>query len=164
MGHLKKISRTHIVKKCLIALAACGLMFPSASVAQSFSQTAKQSERPVLTDGTYLFGQNQTPGQMGVGYVIFSVENNQTVGAFYQPRSSFDCFTGQISPNAMSVNIVDSYDQTVYPYEVAVSSDNTLVAGSGAGAYTLDGLYRIDEVSAQDYEMLATCKADFAEN
>ena len=164
MGHLKNTSRTHIVKKCLLALATCGLMFPSASVAQSVNQAAKQLERPVLTDGTYLFGQSQTPDQLGMGYAVFSVENNQTVGAFYQPRSSFDCFTGQISPNAMSVRIVDSYDQTVYPYEVAVSLDNTLVAGSAAGAYTLDGFYRINEVSAQDYEMLATCKADFAEN
>jgi len=174
MGHLKSISRTYPIKKCLLALAAFGLMFPGISVAQpdaaSDDPTSKQSSaepslnasRSVLADGNYLFGQSQTRDELGLTYAVFSVKNNQTVGAFYQPSSSFDCFSGQINPNELSVSIVDSYDQTIYPYEIAVSLDNSLVAGGAAGAYTLDGFYRIDELSDQDRQVLSVCQADFA--
>ena len=165
MGHLS----TNLVRKGLLLLAACGLVFPSASVAQQASSSnrslsaSSNASRAVLADGTYLFGQTETPNEIGTTYAIFSVRNNRTVGAFYQPRSSFDCFSGQISPSELAVNIVDSYEQTVHPYEVAVSLDNSLVAGSAVGAYTLDGFHRIDELGDRDLEMLAICQADLAE-
>lgn len=158
MSHIQDISiHNHLIKKCLLAFAACGLMFPGASVAQS-----SLDSEAVLEDGTYLFGQSQDRDQLGMTYAILSVQDNQTVGAFYQPRSSFDCFSGQISPTELAVNIVDSYEQTVYPYEVAVTLDNTLVAGNGAGTYVLDGFHRIDEISAKDREMLSVCQSDLA--
>ena len=169
MGHLKNISCTHLIKKCSLALAACGLILPGASVAQSEAiADTLSSNQPsagsalVLADGNYLFGQSPDRDELGMTYAVLSVKNNQTVGAFYQPRSSFDCFSGEMSPNELSVNIVNSYDQTVYPYEVAVSLDNAVVAGNATGAYTLDGFYRINELSAQDREILATCQADLA--
>lgn len=168
MGHLKSISYTNFAKKCLLAIAACGLIFPSASVAQSEASSSRSfsksssAARTVLADGTYLFGQTAVPNELGMTYAVLSVEGNQTVGAFYQPRSSFDCFSGQISPSELSVDVVDSYNQTVHPYEIAVSLDNSLVAGNAAGAYTLDGFYRIDEIGDRDRQMLAVCQADFA--
>ncbi len=174
MAHLKSISRTHLIKKFSLAFAACGLIFPGASVAQpealSAALSSKHSSaessavsRAVLSDGNYLFGQSPARDELGMTYAVLSVKSNQTIGAFYQPRSSFDCFSGQMSANELSVNIVNSYDQTVYPYEIAVSLDNSVVAGNAAGGYILDGFYRIDELSNQDQEMLAVCQADFAE-
>ncbi len=170
MGHLKNISRTHLIKKCSLALAACGLIFPGAGVAQSeaiadtlSSEQSSASPSVILADGNYLFGQSPNRDEIGTTYAVLSVKNNQTIGAFYQPRSSFDCFSGQMSQNALAVNIVNSYDQTVYPYEVAVSLDNAVVAGNATGNYALDGFYRIHELSDQDREILATCQADLAE-
>ena len=170
MGHLKNISRTHFTKKCLLVLATCGVTFFGASVAlpEAIADTlsSKQSpagSSPVLADGNYLFGQSPERDQLGMTYAVLSVKNNRTVGAFYQPRSSFDCFAGEISPNELSINIVNSYDQTVYPYEIAVSLDNSVVAGNAASAYTLDGFHRLDELSNQDQEILAVCQVDLAE-
>ena len=180
MGHLKTTSRIHLassnaLKKCLLALATCGLVLSSASagagIAQSNAspdrllskQASASATRAVLADGVYLFGQTETPNELGMAYTVFSVSRNQAVGAVYQPRSSFDCFSGQISPDKLAMNIVDSYDQTAYSYEIAVSLDNSLVAGNAAGAYSLDGFHRIDELSGKDLEMLAVCQADLAE-
>lgn len=175
MGHLKRISCPSTVRKCLIALATCGLVLSSHNVNAGIARPSQVVDLPlskqvsssapsaVLPNGTYLFGQAETLDQIGAGYAVFSVKDNQVVGAVYQPRSSFDCFSGQISPSELSMNIVDSYSQTTYPYEIAVTLDNSLVAGHAAGAYTLDGFYQFDELSSADREMLATCKADLSE-
>ncbi|MGC1307210.1 MAG: hypothetical protein WA885_08280 [Phormidesmis sp.] len=131
------------------------------------SPAAESADRPsshaVLADGTYLFGQSPEPGVAGSTYAVFSVKNNRTVGAFYQPRSSFDCFSGEISPSQLAVNVVDSYTQTVHPYAVAVALSDSLVAGEAAGAYALEGFSPIDTLSAQDYEILEICQADLAQ-
>ena len=155
--------------KVLLAVAALGLTAPGFSQAQTAAGAdslplAKQhQETPVLPDGTYLFGQNPQPDEIGFTYAVFSIKNNQTVGAFYQPRSSFDCFSGQTQPDRLAVNIVDSYTQTVHPYNVALTLNNSLVAGSGAGSYTLEGFHRLESLSAQDAEMLAVCTADMVQ-
>lgn len=164
-------SRIQPFKKMLLALAVCGLAFPSASSAQvvvdssADDVTARAStSRPALEEGTYLFGQSPEANQLGSAYAVFSVQNNsQIVGAFYQPHSSFDCFSGEVLPNQLAVNVVDSYEQTVYPYSVALRVEEALVAGSGAGAHTLEGFHRISEVSQNDYDMLAVCQADFSQ-
>ncbi len=187
MTFLKIIStRTHLLKASLLAVAAIGFAFPEMSPAQSSTQTSTKvsadkmrpttsvvafadtsantaTERAVLEDGNYLFGQSSQPGVNGATYAVLSIQNNRTVGAFYQPNSSYDCFYGSMQPNQLSVNVVDSYEQTVYPYDVAITLDSSLIAGSGAGAYTLEGFQRLDNLSAQDLEILSVCTADFAE-
>ncbi len=117
----------------------------------------------VLADGTYLFGQSPEPNIMGSTYAIVSIQNNQTVGAFYQPRSSFDCFSGEVLPDRLAINIVDSYEGTVYPYSVALAADDALTAGSAASAYTLEGFHQLENLSDQDREILAICQADLAQ-
>ena len=176
--HKSISARTQFIKASLLAVAAAGFAFMEASPVQSsISSPADMLPRAdatlvaatsavdqaVLEDGDYLFGQSPQPWVNGVAYAVFSVQDNQTVGAFYQPNSSFDCFYGSVQPDRLALNVVDSYEQTVHPYEVALTLDNSLVAGGGAGAYTLAGFHRLDSLSAQDIEMLAVCKADFAE-
>ncbi|MEL6903098.1 MAG: hypothetical protein AAFP07_19355 [Cyanobacteria bacterium J06606_4] len=179
MVFFKAISiRSRLMHKSLLVLAALGLMLPGASTAQSArtaqpaSQLASKSiqaaesaptSRAALPDGTYLFGQSEQPDQMGSAYAVFSVQNGQTVGAFYQPHSSFDCFSGHLQSDRLAVNVVDSYEQTVHPYEIALTLTDSLVAGDAAGAYTLSGFYRIDTLSQQDLDILAVCEADFAQ-
>lgn len=169
--------QTKLLKVSLLAIAAIGVAFPGVSGAQAFSDVSDKSDinasaaarskglaaQTVLEDGTYLFGQSPNPDQSGSDYVVFSVKNNQTIGAFYQPRSSFDCFSGEISPNRLSVEIVESYTQEVYPYAVAVTLDEPLVAGEAAGGYSLEGFHQIESLSAQDREILSTCQSDLAQ-
>ncbi len=158
--------RTQLLKASLLAFAAVGVVFSGASSAQlsvNSSSTSQPASRPVLTDGNYLFGQSPNPDEIGAAYAVLSIKDNQTVGAFYSPHSSYDCFSGTITPNRFSVEVVESYTQTVYPYSLAVTVDDSLVAGGGAGAYTLEGFYRINTLSDKDYEMLAVCQADLAQ-
>ncbi len=151
------------IKLSLLVVAALGLT-PNVSQAQVASDASQESAtRTVLADGTYLFGQSPEPGELGTTYAVFSVQDNRTVGAFYQPSSSFDCFSGQISPDRLAVNVVDSYEQTVHPYSIALAVDNSFVAGEAAGAYGLEGFHRIDNLSDQDQEILGVCQADLAQ-
>ena len=168
--------RTKLLKVSLLVIAAIGVAFPgvggaqvSSEISDKYDTNASEAARlksstaqTVLEDGTYLFGQSPDPDQNGSDYIVFSVKDNQTIGAFYQPRSSFDCFSGEISPNSLSVEIVESYTQTSYPYAVAVALDDSLVAGEGAGAYSLEGFHQIATLSAQDRDILAVCQADLA--
>lgn len=158
----KRFNSAKLFKTSLLTLAALGLALPTASYAQQ-RLSSDSASRAVLEDGTYLFGQSQDRDVLGATYAVLSVRDNRTVGAFYQPHSSYDCFYGEVSPTQLAVNVVDSYSQAVYPYDVALSLTDSLVAGSGAGAYTLEGFHRINELSAKDAEILAVCEADFAQ-
>lgn len=169
--------RAKLLKASLLAIAAIGVAFPGVSGAQVSSEMSDKSDtsasetarlkgsaaQTVLEDGTYLFGQSPNPDQNGSDYIVFSVKNNQTVGAFYQPSSSFDCFSGEISPNRLSVEIVESYTRETYPYAVAVTLDEPLVAGEAASAYLLKGFHQIEALSVKDQEILAVCQADLAQ-
>ncbi len=147
----------HFATAALLAIATVGLALPSASIAQE-----SQPTRSGLADGVYVFGESPIPDQAGVTYTVLSVENGQTIGAFYQPNSSFDCYSGQVTANQLAVNIVNSYEQTVYPYEIALASSGALTAGKGAPANTLEGFHRIDTISDIDQNVLAVCQADLA--
>lgn len=169
--------RAKLLKASLLAITAIGVAFPGVSGAQVSSEMSDQSDtnaseaasskgsaaQTVLEDGTYLFGQSQNPDQNGSDYIVFSVKDNQTTGAFYQPHSSFDCFSGEISPDRLSVEIVESYTQEAYPYAVAVTLGEPLVAGEAASAYSLKGFHQIETLSAQDREILAVCQADLVQ-
>lgn len=158
-------SRFQLLNKALLAFVALGVVLPSAGRAEAPLDTVSEinysaATRTVLTDGTYLFGQSPNRDQIGSAYAIFSVQNNQTVGAFYQPQSSFDCFTGEAHPDRLAVNVIDSYSQDIYTYNIAMTVEDTLVAGDAAGAYTLDGFHRIEDISANDESILAICQAN----
>ncbi|NJM98812.1 MAG: hypothetical protein HC800_18135 [Phormidesmis sp. RL_2_1] len=162
-------------RRSLFVLATIGLMLPGASMAQSPVPSASSVElekvtagRPgthnVLANGTYLFGESPESNQMGVTYAVVAIESNRAVGVFYQPRSSFDCFFGEVLPNQLAVNVIDSYEQAVYPYSIALTLNESLVAGEAAeSSYTLEGFHQIDALSERDREMLAICQADVAD-
>ncbi|MGB3296821.1 MAG: hypothetical protein WBA76_01030 [Phormidesmis sp.] len=175
--------QTKLFKASLLALTAIGIALPGVSSAQATSDVSDvldksdtdtsevskasnlkaSSAQSVLEDGNYLFGQSPNPNQIGSDYIVFAVKDNRTVGAFYQPNSSFDCFSGEVTPERLAVNIVESYTQTVYPYAIAMTTDEPLVAGEAAGAYTIEGFSQLAALSAQDQEILAVCQADLAQ-
>lgn len=168
MAFIKRAStQSQLLHKALIAFLGFGIVLPGAIAAQALSASAdvprSSATRQVLADGIYLFGESPNPDELGATYAVLSVQDNQVEGAFYQPRSSFDCFSGQVLPNRLDVSVVNSYEQVAYPYQVALAVDDSLTAGEAAGEYTLQGFHRIENLSAQDQEILATCQADFAQ-
>ncbi|MBD1910692.1 MULTISPECIES: hypothetical protein [unclassified Leptolyngbya] len=114
-----------------------------------------------MADGVYLFGQSPEAFQNGSEYIVFEVNQDQVVGAFYLPNSSFDCFTGEVGTRQLSLNIVDSYDQTVHPYAVAMRAEGSVASTSDEAApMTLEGFHQIANLSDLDQHILDTCRAD----
>lgn len=117
-----------------------------------------------LPDGVYLYGQSSEAEQIGSSYMVFKVDDNQVVGAFYMPYSSFDCFQGEFQTDRLALNVVDSYEQVVHPYEVALQNDSSVASSEETAVPVgLEGYHRIQSLSDNDQRILATCQADFAQ-
>lgn len=168
-------SMFHAFKKPLIGLVvATGLI--GVTALQSTAQTSEVSESlnrasvsvaqastisQSLPDGVYLYGQSSEPEQIGSAYMVFEVNQNQVVGAFYMPHSSFDCFRGQFQGDRLALNVVDSYEQSVHPYSVAVETNGSVAStGEAIAPVGLEGFNRLESLSNNDRRILATCQAD----
>ncbi|NJN04525.1 MAG: hypothetical protein HC873_00710 [Leptolyngbyaceae cyanobacterium SL_1_1] len=132
----------------------------------SYSGTAlanppvQQNLGSALADGIYLFGRSPQPDQIGAEYLVFEVRGQHTVGAFYMPSSSFDCFHGEVQPDRLLLNIMGSYDQPASDYAIALQPESNLSA-SELGAIapaSLAGYYEISNLSQGDRNLLATCQ------
>lgn len=155
-------------------LVAAGLL--SAIASQATAQTVETSslanstttqiaqasvESSSLPNGVYLYGQATEPEQIGSAYMVFEVNQEQVVGAFYMPYSSFDCFRGEIQADRLALNVVDSYEQTVNPYSVALESNGSVAStGETIAPVGLEGFHRLATLSDNDRRILATCQAD----
>ncbi|SKB14846.1 hypothetical protein PL11201_680122 [Planktothrix sp. PCC 11201] len=116
-----------------------------------------------LGDGVYLYGESPQPEQIGQSYMVFEVKQGQVTGAFYMPRSSFDCFTGVPQGNHLSLNIIDSYTQETHSYQIGLN--NTAVVATTGGQVSennlvLEGFHRLPNPSENDTRILNQCKAD----
>lgn len=115
-----------------------------------------------LPNGVYLYGQSPEAEQFGSAYMVFEVTDRQVVGAFYMPSSSFDCFYGEVQAQQLALNVIDTYEQSVHPYAVALETSGS-VANNGNEAIaplSLEGFHAIGSVSDNDQRILTTCKAD----
>lgn len=112
-----------------------------------------------LPEGTHLYGQSPEPNRPNQTYMVVQVKENQVVGAFYQPSSSFDCFHGTVSGSKLDLVVVDSYDQTTHSYQLALTTAPTETAGANGAAapVQIDNFYPITELSDLDRHILATC-------
>lgn len=130
-----------------------------AEAAPSPAAATKQA----LPDGVYLYGQSAQPDQIGQGYFVFESKQGNVVGALYMPRSSFDCTAGKFESDQLALTVVNSYDRTTNPFEIALEKTSN-VAAEGNPAFQnigLQGFQRIDKISENDYRILNVCKADF---
>ena len=100
-----------------------------------------------LADGVYLYGQQPVAAQLGSVYMVFEVIGRRTVGAFYMPSSSFDCFHGNISSTRLDLTVIDSYEQTSHPYSLAVQSQPILAAGKAGADVSISGFTPIESLS-----------------
>ncbi|MBW4522091.1 MAG: hypothetical protein KME16_20735 [Scytolyngbya sp. HA4215-MV1] len=118
-----------------------------------------------LPNGVYLYGQSKQPEQIGNTYLVFEVKNDQVIGAFYMPRSSFDCVYGNFQAEELALTVVDSYERTAHPYAIALKKDYSVArAGNNPTEKTtigLDGLQPIATVSDNDRRILGVCKANY---
>ncbi|MDJ0708625.1 MAG: hypothetical protein QNJ46_35620 [Leptolyngbyaceae cyanobacterium MO_188.B28] len=151
-----------------LSLAASG--FPTLSASAAEAPNLKELGRPStanfqspMPDGVYVYGQSPEPGQIGATYLVFEVSNQQTVGAFYLPSSSFDCFHGELQPNRLLLTVVDSYDQTTHPYAVALQTKHPLTASNlgKTPPVGLIGFHPVRSISDMDYQLLSTCQANY---
>jgi len=111
-----------------------------------------------LKDGTYLYGQSPQREQLGQEYLVFKVNAGKVTGAFYQPRSEYSCFSGELTASQLSLSIRDPYDNSVSPYAIALKPQAP-VAGNAQnlGNMTLDGYYALGKLSANDQRILKDC-------
>lgn len=143
------------------SLLSAGLL---PAIANTDASTKPQAAaKQALPDGVYLYGQSTQPDQVGQGYFVFESKQGNVVGALYMPRSSFDCASGKFQDDQLALTVVNSYDRTTNPFEIALER-NSNVASQGNPAFSnlgLQGFERISNVSENDQRILDVCKADF---
>lgn len=148
-----------------VGLATVGLSLSAQANAQQVAvrqAVVAQSAYSSLPDGIYLYGQSAERDQIGAAYMVFQVEQSQVTGAFYMPSSSFDCFQGEFQGERLALNVVDSYEQTVHPYSVALAASDSVASTDGSVApVSLQGFHQIQSLDDSDRTILATCQADF---
>lgn len=145
----------------IVGLLGVGLLPAIATSAQSAPRA--QATKQVLPDGIYLYGQSAQPDQVGQGYFVFEAKQGNIVGALYMPRSSFDCTAGKFQGEQLALTVVNSYDRTTNPFEIALERTSN-VASEGNPAFQnvgLQGFQRLSKVSENDHRILNVCKADF---
>lgn len=143
----------------LKVVQAALLLFCATFLANQRSHTLASAANHIsLDDGRYLYGQRPIAAQPGSTYLVFEVVDDKTVGAFYMPQSSFDCFHGEVSGRQLELTVLDSYEQTTYDYSLPIQPQSELVAGQGAPTLSIAGLRPINDLSNLDRRILQTCR------
>lgn len=144
----------------LVTAAEAPATVRDSRISTAASTVSAENFRP-LPDGVYLFGQAPEPEQIGASYLVFEVNSNRVVGAFYMPHSSFDCFNGQMGAEQLELTVINSYERTAYPHTVALSENASVATTGNASALVgLEGYHQIQQVSENDQRILATCQTD----
>ncbi|MEM8604144.1 MAG: hypothetical protein AAGF24_09960 [Cyanobacteria bacterium P01_H01_bin.121] len=134
-------------------------------------------EAPITATGTgsdlasstdtqsYLYGEVAEPEQIGHTYIVLEQAGQQVVGAFYQPRSSYDCFVGRVEADRLNLTVTATYTNEIFAYQIALA-DSTAIASlnstqliSPERLIQPDGFELLPELSANDQRILSTCKA-----
>lgn len=174
---LKRILIKHLEKPITGLLLTAGLVvtahpqvsadntIPSASFPdlQTTSFLIPQSpSTQSLADGVYLYGQSADRDQIGAAYMVFQVDQGQVEGAFYMPRSSFDCFYGSFQGDRLDLTVVNSYEQTHYPYAIALEPQDSVatIGNETVAPIGLEGFHQLESPTENDLRLLSTCQAD----
>jgi hypothetical protein len=107
-------------------------------------------------NGVYLYGEADKPDVVGKEYMVFETIGNKTIGAFYLPRSEFNCFYGQFKGSRLNVTLIDAFDLQKYKFALTLNP-NGLTASKQPmmGEPTYQPLGKI---SNNDLQILKTCK------
>lgn len=112
-----------------------------------------------LAEGTYIYGHSSEPNVIGQEYLVFQVQQDDVVGAFYMPHSEFACFYGSMDKKKMDLTIVDPYGQGTYSHTIALEQQSLLASDSDPTAQPvgLVGYRQVPQVSENDQNILNTC-------
>ena len=109
-----------------------------------------------IAGGVYLYGESDRPDVVGKEYIIFETIGNKTIGAFYLPRSEFNCFYGRFRGSRLDVTLIDGFDRQKYKFSLALSA-----TGLTASKQPMMGepTYQpLGKISNNDRRILAACK------
>lgn len=139
---------------------------PALAQNTSSSPEIPQSEAiAYFPDGVYFYGESPQRDQLGQAYMVFETRQQKLLGAFYLPHSSFDCFYGQVAQNQLALTVIDSYDRTPHPYQMAL--EPVAIASSPDSLnlqFEPEGFHRIPELSDLEHHILETCRHDLQHN
>jgi hypothetical protein len=108
------------------------------------------------TSGVHLYGESDRPEVIGKEYIIFERIGNKTVGAFYLPRSEFNCFKGQFQGSRLNVTLTDAFDRQKYNFTLKLNP-----SGLTASKLPMMGepTYQpLGKISDNDRRILSACK------
>mgnify|MGYP001800020959 FL=1 len=144
----------------LLSVAASASPVPPASVVVNHPVDATSTAQPIA-DGVYFYGSQPQPDAIGAAYMVFEAQNSNVVGALYMPQSSFDCFEGHLTGQALALQITNSYTQEVYAYAIALVTDDSPVAATNPGLapLQLDGFFDLGTPRAAENNILTTCQS-----
>lgn len=142
----------------LVALVL-GLFLGLAPLATTAALASAVTGEP-LADGVYAFGDRPEADQIGATYMVMAVNNGDVVGGFYQPASSFDCFSGQIAGQTLDLTVVNSYEQTEHPFSLAMEANDPVASqAGGVTQWVPTGFHALTELSDTDRTVLQVCQA-----
>jgi hypothetical protein len=127
------------------------------------SETPLVKAAASLSNGVYLYGQSTKPDQIGQAYFVFEVRQGKVLGALYMPNSSFDCAYGGFQQEKLALNVVDTYEKTVYPYAIALDRQVNIASKTDTALPQpgLEGFQKLTKVTPNDLKLLNTCKANY---
>jgi hypothetical protein len=108
------------------------------------------------TSGVHLYGESDRPEVIGKEYIIFERIGNKTIGAFYLPRSEFNCFKGQFQGSRLNVTLTDAFDRQKYNFSLNLNPRGLTASKSPMmGEPTYQPLGKISD---NDRRILSACK------
>ena len=111
---------------------------------------------PPISSGVYLYGEVNRPDAIGKEYIILEIARNKAIGAFYLPRSEFNCFYGRLTGSRLNLTLIDALDRQKYNYSFTLNS-----AGLSASKQPIMGtpIYQpLNKIGDIDRQILAACK------
>jgi hypothetical protein len=111
---------------------------------------------PQIPDGVYLYGEADRSNVVGKEYIIVEIIGNKAIGAFYMPRSEFNCFYGRLKGSRLNLTLIDTFENQKYNYTLTLNSHG-LTAGQQP---TIEQpTYRpLSKIGAIDHHILNACK------
>lgn len=180
LNYLNQLSGFRSVVSTVVAIGQVGLMagltivgWQSVSSATDLSAARKAPSATVtnrsvardnqLANGVHLYGQSTQAEQIGSTYLVFEVTDGKVVGVMYMPHSSFDCFQGNLQPDRLAFNLVDSYSRKTFAASIPLETSPLVASSNGVpiDGVHLQGFHPIKTIAANDQRMLNVCKADF---
>ncbi|MCY7368127.1 MAG: hypothetical protein LH474_08240 [Chamaesiphon sp.] len=108
------------------------------------------------TNGVYLYGESNRPEMSGKEYIIFERIGNKAVGAFYLPRSEFNCFKGQFQGSRLNVTLTDAFDRQKYNFSLNLNARG--LTASKLPTMGEPTYQPLGKISDNDQRILSACK------